>query len=39
MKPMRYSPLKTLIIFIIIIWGNKIIAANGATEENYDIEN
>jgi hypothetical protein len=39
MKPMRYSPFKTQTIFIFIIWGNKIIAANGATGKNYDIEN
>jgi hypothetical protein len=26
-------------IFIFMIWGNKIIAANGATGKNYVIEN
>jgi hypothetical protein len=38
MKPMRYSPFKPQTIFIFIIWGNKIIAANGRGKI-CDIEN
>jgi hypothetical protein len=34
MKPMRYSPFNTQTIFIFIIWGNKIIAANGRGRKN-----